>query len=297
MVLLTVRTRTGTLRLVAQQIGAAYRDIHILSGCERGIALKGRAVPPNLLRAAGIAVLTACCTVVDADEDFHMAVPPERVKSPPHTVLLVQPEVIVKQLTTGDLEETAQDWSREASENAARLMRALVKKSSAFEVVDDGVLTPTEKASLQQYSALYVRLMTSIAVSRESKNPVWRNRVARFDYTVGPGINGVAARANADAALFIVGMDHVSSAGRSARAAGGILLGILTGVYRLPKAGTAFLSLGMVDLRSGDLLWVSGDYGGGAMNLRKEKDMNKVLSELFESYPWQPKSADKDNGK
>ena len=249
------------------------------------------------MRTVGAALLTAWCTLVLADSEFHVSVPPDRVKSPPRTVLLVQPEVIVKQLTAGDLEETAQDWSMEASQNAARLMRELAKKNRAFEVVDDSRLTPADKASLQQYSALYVRLMSSIEISRHSENPAWRKRVVRFDYTIGPGITEVASRANADAALFVVGTDHVSSAGRQARAAGGILMGILTGVYALPRPGTAFLSLGMVDLRSGDLLWVSSDYGGGGMNLRKEKNLNKVLTELFESYPWQPKFADKDDDK
>jgi len=258
---------------------------------------KGRGVPPNLMRTVGAALLTVWFPSVHADSDFHMTVPPGRVKSPPHTVLLVHPEVVVKQLTTGNLEETAQDWSREASENAARLVRALVKKNGAFEVVDDSGLTPADKVSLQQYSALYVRLMASIEIARQSKNPAWKKRVRRFDYTVGPGITEVAVRTHADAALFVVGTDHVSSAGRDARTAGGILIGILTGVYMLPKAGTAFLSLGMVDLHSGDVLWVSSEYGGGGMNLRKEKSLNKVLTELFESYPWQPKSADKDDNK
>ena len=249
------------------------------------------------MRTVCAALLTVWFPAVHADSDFHMAVPPGRVKSPPHTVLLVQPEVIVKQLTTGNMEETAQDWSREASQNAARSMRELARKTSAFAVVDDSGLTAADQASLQQYSALYVRLMSSIEISRHSKNPQWRKRVERFDYTVGPGISEVAARTNADAALFVVGTDHVSSSGRTARAAGGILLGILTGVYVVPKAGTAFLSLGMVDLHSGDILWVSSEYGGGGMNLSKEKSLSKVLTELFESYPWQPKSAGKDDDK
>jgi hypothetical protein len=254
-------------------------------------------VLPRLTCALGAMLLTVCWTVAHADTAFHVAVPADRVKSPPRTVLLVQPELIVKELTAGNLEESAPDWSKEASQNAARLLRALAEKNGAFEVVDDSGLTPADKTSLQQYSALYVRLMSSIEISRRSRNPWWRERVMRFDYTVGPGISEVASKANADAVLFVVGNEHVSSAGRQARMAGGILMGILTGIYSLPKAGTSFLSLGMVDLHSGDLLWVSTDYKGGGINLRKEKDLDEVLTQLFASYPWQSKSADKDNGK
>jgi hypothetical protein len=40
---------------------------------------------------------------------------------------------------------------------------------------------------------------------------------------------------------------------------------------------------------------VSGYYESG-IDLRKEKNLDEVLTELFASYPWQPKPADKDNG-
>jgi hypothetical protein len=67
----------------------------------------------------------------------------------------------------------------------------------------------------------------------------------------------------------------------------GIVLGVTTGVavFSVPSAGTSFLSLGLVDLRSGELLWVSADYKGGGINLRNEKDLSTVLTQLFASYP------------
>jgi len=234
---------------------------------------------------------------------FHAAVPSSRGKVPPRTVLLANPELIVEELSAGDVEEKVKDWSDEASQKSARLIRALAKENRAFDIVDDTRLSPTEKTALQQHSALYDRMLASINSSRFSSNPEWKQRVASFDYTLGPGMRDIAARSGADAVLFVIGNEHVSSGGRKARMAGGVLMGILLGattgvaVFSVPGAGVSFLSLGLVDMRTGDLLWVSADYKGGGINLRNEQDLKSVLAQLFATYPGLAQPSDQKNAK
>lgn len=232
---------------------------------------------------------------------FHASAPATRGGTLPHTVLLANPELIVEEISSGDVVEKAKDWSDEASRNAGRLVRTLAKENHAFEIVDSAGLSPADKTTLQQHGALYARMLGCINSGRFSSNPAWRQRVARFDYTLGPGMSDVAMRSGTEAVLFVIGNEHVSSAGRKARMAGGVLFGILTGittgvaVMSVPGAGISFLSLGLVDMRTGDLLWVSADYKGGGINLRNEKDLQTLLAQLFASYPSVAKPVDVKN--
>jgi hypothetical protein len=252
-----------------------------------------------------IAMLLAVWSASARTEDtaFHASAPAGRGKALPRTVLLATPDLIVEELSAGNVSEKAKDWSNEASQNAARVVRDLAKKNGAFEVADDAGLSSTDKTTLQQYGALYARLLACINSGRSASNPAWKQQVASFDYTLGPGMNDIATHSGADAVLFVIGNEHVSSAGRKARMAGGVLMGILTGVttgvavFSVPGGGISFLSLGLVDMRTGDLLWVSADYKGGGINLRNEKDLQTVLAQLFASYPNLAKSSDSKNVK
>jgi len=257
------------------------------------------------LSCMAIAMLLAISSASAQAEDtaFHASVPASRGKTLPRTVLLADPELIVEELSAGNVEEKAKDWSNEASQNAARLVRALTKENHAFEIVGDAGLSPTDKTTLQQHGALYARMLASINNSRFASNAAWKERVASFDYTLGPGMSDIATQSGADAVLFVIGNEHVSSGGRKARMVGGFLMGIVTGIttgvamISVPRAGGSFLSLGLVDMRTGDLFWVSADYKGGAINLRNEKDLRTVLAQLFASYPSLAKSVDGKNAK
>jgi len=258
----------------------------------------------KLLRfAVAMFVAASSMCAQAAETGFHASVPATSGKALPHTVLLANPDLIVNEVSAGGVEEKVKDWSNDASQNAGRLVRTLANENHAFEIVDDTRLDASDKRLLEQYAALYVRMLASINMSRRSSNPAWWARVAQFDYTMGPGMQDVAVHSQADAVLFVVGNEHVASAGRQARTAAGILGGILlgattgVGVFSVPTAGVSFLSLGLVDMRTGDLLWLSADSKGGGINLRNEKDLKTVLTELFASYPSLPKATDNKKAK
>ena len=86
-------------------------------------------------------------------------------------------------------------------------------------------------------------------------------------------------------AVFMVGTDYISSAGRRAAMAFGILASALTGVMMMPTSMPAFMSVGVVDMRSGDLLWFSSDIRTGSANLRDPAVMRSLMEGLFATYP------------
>ncbi|MDH3467673.1 MAG: hypothetical protein OES26_17495, partial [Gammaproteobacteria bacterium] len=87
----------------------------------------------------------------------------------------------------------------------------------------------------------------------------WQHKASRFDYTLGDGLAFLAERSGADAGLIVIGAQSVSSAGRSALSIFSVVTGALTGVYMPMTGGGTFLTAGIVDFRTGDVLWFNFD--------------------------------------
>ncbi len=100
-----------------------------------------------------------------------------------------------------------------------------------------------------------------------------------------PGLRAVADQTGADAAIMVYGRDVVSTTGRKARAIVGNIpiVNIFTGPA--PELGHSYIHVGMVDLRTGDLLWMNSNYRTDSTNLRDPEDAAKMVNAIFEWYP------------
>jgi len=63
----------------------------------------------------------------------------------------------------------------------------------------------------------------------------------------------------------------------------------------VPQGGVAFISVGLVDLRTGDLLWFDTQQSPN-IDLRNEPDVRKAMDAIFQTHPGstppaQPKNA------
>jgi len=94
----------------------------------------------------------------------------------------------------------------------------------------------------------------------------------------------------------VIVSDYISSAGRKATMALGILAAAFTGVAIVPNGGIAYVSVGVIDLRTGNLLWFATNRSQGN-DLREEDEVQSVLTGLFESYPGAAKAQTADAGK
>jgi hypothetical protein len=202
----------------------------------------------------------------------------------PRKVLLLPAEVRLHEISAGGVVERVEAWSTAASENAASYVRDLAASKHPFDVVEHPAFSSQEKTMLDQHIALYDLVAGSAYFSRNSVYPAWRERAKTFDYTLGPGMKGLADRTGIDAALIVSGSDYISSAGRKAAMVMGVLVGALAGALVVPQGGISFISVGIVDLRTGDLLWFGTDQSGVA-DFRDEKELRKMLDGLFQAYP------------
>lgn len=106
----------------------------------------------------------------------------------------------------------------------------------------------------------------------------WEDRAARFDYTLGYGLPWLRERTGADSLLVTFGVDYQSTGGRKAMTVFGAMVGI-----GLPT-GFARVRCGLIDLATGDILWLHSETIRSG-NLTDEATMHAVVEKTFASLP------------
>jgi hypothetical protein len=234
--------------------------------------------------ALAAALLLAACATHNTSVNKSLSGQPDRPL--PRRVLLAQPDIRVHEISAGEVVEEVDEWSKKASEAAAKSIEALAPSTVPFELVQPAKLSDAERASLEQYSALYALVAGSAYGAQHSQFEAWRTRASDFDYTLGPGMGDVAKTAKLDAVVFVVGTDYISSASRKAAMALGVALAILGGGrYVGPESKPAFLSAGVVDMHTGELLWYSTELRRGSDDLRDPAVVKSLVDDLFKTYP------------
>jgi hypothetical protein len=210
----------------------------------------------------------------------------------PRRILLAQPDIRVHEVSTGGVIEKVDEWSDAASESAAKSLETLAKSTNMFELVPPSTLSDADRATLEQYGALYILVAGSANLAQQSPYAAWKQRAANFDYTLGPGLATVADRRKLDAVVFLVGTDHISSAGRKAAMVVGVVSTALLGFGYIPTSIPSFVTAGVVDMHTGEVLWFSTETRGGSDDLRDPAVVNSVVDDLFKTYPGSVKAAD-----
>ena len=245
-----------------------------------------KVLPPHpcWLALAAVLFLAACAGAPATKTAVHQTLARSPGEAMPRRILLIPADVRLHEISAGGVVERVDAWSKAASESASAYVRKLAGTKTPFELVERPALDPQEKQSLEQHIALYDSVAGSAYFARTSTMNIWRERAQTFDYTLGPGLKDLAEHTGIDAAMIISGSDYISSAGRKAAMVMGVLVAAAFGAIIVPQGGTSFISVGVIDLRSGDLLWFGTDRGG-ASDFRNEQDLHRMLDGLFQSYP------------
>jgi hypothetical protein len=197
----------------------------------------------------------------------------------PKKVVVLPIDIKVVEVTAGDVEETVPDWSKEASRSVFKAVSAAIAKQPGMKEITAPQFSGASAANFDEHLALY-KLVVNTAAKIS-----WQHKAKRFDYGIGSGLRAVAEQTGADAAIMVYGRDYASTAGRKARAVAGNIpiVNIFTGPA--PQLGHSFIRVGVVDLRTGDLLWMNSEYREGSTNLRDPDDAAKMVNGVFEWYP------------
>ncbi len=194
-------------------------------------------------------------------------------------VLFVPPDISVSELSAGGVIEKVPDWSKQARSHVMEALRKLAPNAN-FEIVAVPTLSAQEQQSLDQHTALYEVVAVNVQRNGVSGGQVWTERLKSglTDYTLGPGLGFLADKTGADAALFVIAHDFVSTGERKVLAVVGALFGAVV------PLGRTFAVAGLVELRSGKLLWQSYDTSA-TPDLRVAADADKVVQDLFQAFP------------
>lgn len=197
----------------------------------------------------------------------------------PKKVLLLPIDIDVIEISAGGVPEKVEAWSKQAKSNVKQSLQKTIGTKQNFELIEIPEMDTSEKDILEQYLAFYEVVGGDAFIFGRSPDPAWQHKTKHFDYTLGNGLSFLKQKTGADAALFVVGSDQISTGGRKAA----IVLGAMIGVV-IP-AGMTFVSVGLVELDSGNILWLNYDFGGGNWDIRDQADTDKLVTNIFMDYP------------
>ena len=197
-------------------------------------------------------------------------------------IILMRPSIRVGAQSTGGMFEPNADWTAQAREN---IMQALNSAQSTLgnQVISYDEGTTSEGPLATQYGNLFGALSNSVIEYQffVGNRLETKKRKGTFEWGVGPELSKLKSVQGADYALFINTNDAYGSTGRKVlqifAAMGGI--GVTSGIHQ----GHA----GLIDLKTGDLVWLNADRQMGG-DVRTPDGAAKRVAQLLEGFPGRP---------
>jgi len=197
-------------------------------------------------------------------------------------IILMRPTIKVGAQSTGGMFEPNADWTAQARQNIAQaLNEAQTSMGNQVTTYEEGESGEGPVAS--QYAHLFGALADSVIeyqFFRGNRLPT-KVRKGTFDWSIGSGVTNLKSLAGADYALFINTYDAYGSTGRKALQIVGLLGGIPV------TSGVHWGHAGLIDLKTGELVWLNADRQMGG-DVRTPEGAQKRVRELLEGFPGRP---------
>lgn len=194
-------------------------------------------------------------------------------------ILLFRPRILVGAQSTGAMFEPNADWTEQARENLGKALAAAQTTLGNTVVVAPEAIGKAA-ARLAAYQALFATVADAVVEYQffaGNRLPT-KKRAGQFDWTLGPGVADLAKDTGCDYALFIGTEDQYGSTGRK-------IFQFVAAVARVPiVSGSHKGQAGLVDLRTGDLVWLNADMRMGG-DVRDPAGASKRMMQLLEDFP------------
>ena len=206
------------------------------------------------------------------------ALPPQSGK----TILVLRHSVRVAEQSTGGMAEPRAEWTDQARRHIdaalVELQRQLGNRVIAAPEAygEDARLVAEHQALFAAVSRAVIEYQFFVGNRLPTKKR--DNKAGQFDWSLGPDVAKLPGADQADYALFLYTDDQYGSTGRKMLQIVGLVAGVgfTSGVH----AGYA----GLVDLRTGDLLWLNADFQMGG-DVREADGAMKRVRQLLEDFP------------
>ncbi|RKE53642.1 MULTISPECIES: hypothetical protein [unclassified Sphingomonas] len=239
-----------------------------------------------LCRATLVALILGVSAIAPAYAQEKTGLKPGFVLAPGTArIVLMRPSIRVGAQSTGGMYEPNADWTDQAKENIAT---ALAKAQTGLGNSVVGYVDPVGagSAKVTEYQELFGAVASSVIEYQFFKGnrlPT-KKRKDQFEWGLGPDVRALPGLDKADYALFITTEDHFGSTGRKVLQVFAAMarVGVTAGVHK----GFA----GLVDLRTGELVWLNADMQMGG-DVRDAEGADKRVRQLLEGFPGKPAEA------
>lgn len=255
--------------------------------------LRGIDAKEDAMRNAGLSSLLAVvlvvssgCTTTGNVRTTHYTLAERGTAALPRSMLLLPVKVTVNEISVGGVTEPVPQWGEAATRNVATAVEKLLASTADIQVAQLPSLSEDEQSQVDEHLALYEAVAFSAYqhTGALGSEQAWPQKLARFDYTIGPGLRFLKEKTGAEAAVIVVGEDNVSSAGRKTA----VLLAALLGIGL--QLGYSGLTAGVIDLETGNVLWLDFAVNQATIDLRTADGSRLLVDSVFQKFPGRPVS-------
>lgn len=198
-------------------------------------------------------------------------------------ILVFRPKVSVGAQSTGGMFEPNAQWTDQA---LAHIQSALIKKQQSLgnTVIVAPEAYGDQAVAVQEHTNLFGAVASAVVnyqffVGNRLPTKKRDNKAGVFDWSLGEGVRNLPGAENADYALFIYNKDAYGSTGRKL-----LQIVALLGPGISVKSGEHIGYAGLVDVKTGDLLWLNADAAMGG-DVREADGAEKRVNQLLEGFP------------
>jgi hypothetical protein len=195
----------------------------------------------------------------------------------PVRILVFRPDVQVSEQSTGGLNQRNVEWTLAAkAAMMAALSKAQASQQNELKIMDE--LTGADADLMYDYRSLFKTVTDAVIVHKLFPGNRLPSKKDQFDWSLGKGASKLGQIGGGEYGLFFYTFDSYESSGRKAAQAVGQLfgVGVSTGVH----IGYA----GLVDLKTGDLVWINADIKMGG-DVRTADGAEQRIKQLLHGFP------------
>lgn len=199
------------------------------------------------------------------------------------TILVFRPAVRVGAQSTGGMFEPNGEWTEAARRNIEAAL-AVHQQRLGNRVIAAPESYGDQAQLVEEYSALFAAVSQSVInyqffVGNRLPTKKRDNRANVFEWSLGNGIGALPGAKDADYALFLYNNDAYGSTGRKL-----LQIAAMLGPGIAVKSGEHRGYAGLVDLKTGELLWLNADNAMGG-DVRTAEGAEKRVGQLLEGFP------------
>ena len=224
-------------------------------------------------------LVTGCTSTRQISPQFNQQI--ENVQ----TIAVMPPQIKMYQFQAGGTTEEIDEWNTLVTDVVvSSIDEGLKAQNFDVKFVEEGYLYNIFPGLWADTEVLYEAVAASAFTHTLTKDK-FPAKATHFDYTLGSDIAPMAEGLNADSLLFVYGYDYVTTGGRRAlqtfNAVAAVALSVAVGgiaVAVVPEQSPTFLSMGLVDGKTGELLWFKIIPPDRGQNFLNTKTLHKTIA-------------------